>query len=98
VSVKQFTAFNLTALSNLKILLSWVTFTVEPPSLLLSFLLLPSREEMADCYERAAAIAVFQGNIRRGIASLKDGASVAKQKGDVSKSMSPTFSFTISCC
>lgn len=46
------------------------------------------REEMADCYERAAAIAVFQGNIRRGIASLKDGASVAKRKGDSSKSMS----------
>ena len=41
---------------------------------------------MADCYERAAAIAVFQGNIRRGIASLKDGASVAKQRGDTTKS------------
>ena len=43
------------------------------------------REELAENYERAAAIAVFQGWIRRGIASLKDGAGVAQQQGDTTK-------------
>ena len=43
------------------------------------------REELAENYERAAAIAVFQGRIRRGIASLKDGAGVAQQQGNVTK-------------
>ena len=43
------------------------------------------REELAENYERAAAIAVFQGWIRRGIASLKDGAGVAQQQGDITK-------------
>ena len=51
----------------------------------LIFLWVWFREELAENYERAAAIAVFQGRIRRGIASLKDGAGVAQQQGDVTK-------------
>lgn len=54
---------------NLGILYLWVWF----------------REEIAGNYERAATIAVFQGRIRRGIASLKDGAGVAQQHGDATK-------------
>ena len=46
----------------------------------------PRREELNNRYERAAAIAVFQGNIRRAIPSLKDGASVARRNGDRAKS------------
>ena len=45
-----------------------------------------SREEFNHRFERAAAIAVFQGNIRRAITSLKDGASVARKSGDRAKS------------
>ena len=44
-------------------------------------------EELNDRYERAAAIAVFQGNIRRGIAALKNGASVALKAKATAKSM-----------
>ena len=46
-----------------------------------------AREEMSENFERAAAIAVFQGRIRRGIASLKDGAGVAQQQGNSAKGM-----------
>ena len=42
----------------------------------------PSREEMNEQHERAASIAVFQGQVRRGIASLKEGADVAQQQKD----------------
>ena len=42
---------------------------------------------MSENFERAATIAVFQGRIRRGIASLKDGAGIAQQKGNTTKSM-----------
>ena len=51
----------------------------------LLFLWVWFREELTGNYERAAAIAVFQGRIRRGIASLKDGAGVAQQQGDAIK-------------
>jgi len=37
---------------------------------------------MEESFERAAAIAVFHGHIRRGITSLKDGATIAKQQGN----------------
>ncbi len=40
------------------------------------------RQELEDNFERAAAVAVFHGHIRRGITSLKDGAAVAKQRND----------------
>ena len=40
---------------------------------------------MNEHFERAAAIAVFQGHVRRGIASLKDGASVALQQKNTAK-------------
>ena len=41
-----------------------------------------SREEMNEQHERAASIAVFQGQVRRGIASLKEGADIAQQQKD----------------
>ena len=44
-----------------------------------------SREEMNENYERAAAIAVFQGHVRRGIVSLKDGAGTAAQRGNAAR-------------
>ncbi len=40
------------------------------------------RQELENSFERAAAVAVFHGHIRRGITSLKDGAVVAKQQND----------------
>ena len=43
---------------------------------------------MNEGFERAAAISVFQLNIRRGIMSLKDGAAVALQNGNKAKSKS----------
>lgn len=46
---------------------------------------------MNERFERAAAIAVFQGKLRRAIASLKDGAGVAKQHGDLNKSNSTSI-------
>ncbi len=42
--------------------------------------IVPFREEMNERYERAAAIAVFQGDIKLAISSLKEGAQ-AKQHG-----------------
>ena len=42
---------------------------------------------MNENFERAAAIAVFQGRIRRGIASLKDGAGIAQQQSNTTQSM-----------
>lgn len=39
----------------------------------------PPREEINEHHERAATIAVFQGQIRRGIASLKEGADVIRR-------------------
>jgi hypothetical protein len=39
------------------------------------------REEMAERYERAAAVAVFRGDMRRGIMTLTDGATLARQQG-----------------
>lgn len=44
------------------------------------------REEMEENFERAAAIAVFYGHVRRAVISLKDGAELANQKGDGTKS------------
>ena len=40
-------------------------------------------EETAERFERAAAIAVFQGDIGRAIGSLKDGALTATRHGDM---------------
>lgn len=40
------------------------------------------RQELEENFERAAAVAVFHGQIRRGITSLNDGASNAKRRGD----------------
>lgn len=37
---------------------------------------------MNEQHERAASIAVFQGQVRRGIASLKEGADIAQQRKD----------------
>ena len=45
-------------------------------------------EEKNDRYERAAAIAVFQGKIRRGIEALKCGASAASKANASSKGAS----------
>ena len=45
------------------------------------------REEINEKFERAAAIAVFQGKLRRAIASLKNGAGVAKERGHAERSM-----------
>jgi hypothetical protein len=39
------------------------------------------REEMSERYERAAAVSVFRGNMRRGIVTLTDGANLARQQG-----------------
>ena len=41
---------------------------------------------MEENFERAAAIAVFHGHVRRAVESLKDGAGLANQKGDTTKS------------
>ncbi len=43
------------------------------------------RQEMEDNFERAAAVAVFHGHIRRSITSLKDGAAIAKQRKDIAR-------------
>ena len=40
------------------------------------------REEAGGRYERAAAVSVFQGHLRRGIQSLTGGAALARHKGD----------------
>ena len=40
---------------------------------------------MEDNFERAAAVAVFHGHIRRSITSLKDGATIAKQRRDTAR-------------
>ena len=37
---------------------------------------------MSERYERAAAVSVFRGNMRRGIVILTDGANVARQQGN----------------
>ena len=37
---------------------------------------------MSERYERAAAVSVFRGNMRRGIMTLTDGATLARQQGD----------------
>ena len=42
----------------------------------------PHREEMSERYERAAAVSVFRGNMRRGIMILTDGANLARQQGN----------------
>ena len=44
------------------------------------------REEMEENFERAAAIAVFHGHVRRAVISLKDGANLASQQGNTAKS------------
>ena len=41
---------------------------------------------MEENFERAAAIAVFYGHVRRAVISLKDGAELANQKGDGARS------------
>ena len=46
---------------------------------------MPCREEMEENFERAAAIAVFHGHVRRAVISLKDGANLANQQGDGAK-------------
>lgn len=43
------------------------------------------REELGGNHERAAAIAVFQGHIRRAIACLKDGADAASRSANETK-------------
>jgi len=40
------------------------------------------REEMEENFERAAAIAVFHGHVRRAVSSLRDGAVATSQRGD----------------
>ncbi len=42
------------------------------------------REEMNDRFERAAAIAVFRGNIKLAISTLRNGAATAVTKEDTS--------------
>jgi hypothetical protein len=44
------------------------------------------REEMSERYERAAAVSVFRGNMRRGILTLTDGADLARQQGHQERS------------
>ena len=41
---------------------------------------------MEENFERAAAIAVFHGHVRRAVLSLKDGAQLANHKRDIAKS------------
>ena len=48
----------------------------------------PHREEMSERYERAAAVSVFRGNMRRGILTLTDGADLARQQGHQERCMS----------
>ena len=40
---------------------------------------------MEENFERAAAIAVFHGHVRRAVFSLKDGAQLASQQGNGAK-------------
>lgn len=40
------------------------------------------REELAERYERAAAVSVFRGDLRRGIMTLTDGATLARQQAN----------------
>ena len=42
---------------------------------------------MSERYERAAAVSVFRGNVRRGIMTLTDGANLARQRGEKEKGM-----------
>ncbi|XP_065896882.1 GATOR2 complex protein MIOS-like [Dysidea avara] len=44
------------------------------------------REEMEENFERAAAIAVFHGHVRRAVSSLRDGAVATSQCGDEARS------------
>lgn len=41
---------------------------------------------MEENFERAAAIAVFHGQVRRAVMSLKDGADLANQQKDGARS------------
>lgn len=43
---------------------------------------LSCREELAERYERAAAVSVFRGDLRRGIMTLTDGATLARQQAN----------------
>ena len=43
---------------------------------------------MSERYERAAAVSVFRGNMRRGILTLTDGADLARQQGHQERCMS----------
>ena len=45
----------------------------------------PLREEMSERYERAAAVSVFRGDMKRGIMTLTDGANLARQQGNEEK-------------
>ena len=40
---------------------------------------------MSERYERAAAVSVFRGNMRRGIMTLSDGAHLARQQGNLER-------------
>ena len=41
---------------------------------------------MEENFERAAAIAVFHGHVRRAVSSLRDGAVATSQRGDEARS------------
>lgn len=45
---------------------------------------------MEENFERAAAIAVFHGHVRRAVMSLKDGAELASQQEDGARSKTIT--------
>ena len=53
---------------------------------------------MEESFERAAAIAVFHGHVRRAVLSLKDGAQLANQQRDMAKSEQDLVVTSISRC
>jgi hypothetical protein len=53
------------------------------------------REEMSERYERAAAVSVFRGNMRRGILTLTDGANLARQQGHHERCNVPLLSLSL---
>jgi hypothetical protein len=50
---------------------------------------------MSERYERAAAVSVFRGNMRRGILTLTDGANLARQQGHHERCNVPLLSLSL---